>query len=106
MTNIFNDQEMVFMFFGIVIMVAVLVVRYFLKDSNVIGQQNPQSDAEMEARIAKRRLNNYSANDADHWGDYWDANNADYWSDYWDKVNTRRLCGCEDSAIGSPFDHH
>ena len=74
MTNIFNDQEMVFMFFGIVIMVAVLVVRYFLKDSNVIGQQNPQSDAEMEARIAKRRLNNYSVEDAEYWDDFWKKN--------------------------------
>ena len=61
---------MVFMFFGIVIMVAVLVVRYFLKDSNVIGQQNPQSDAEMEARVAKRRMNTTDhswLNDNDDW---------------------------------------
>jgi len=83
MTNIFNDQEMVFMFFGIVIMVAVLVVRYFLKDSNVIGQQNPQSDAEMEARIAKRRLNNYSVEDAEYWDDFWKEINED---------DIRRLC--------------
>jgi len=84
MTNIFNDQEMVFMFFGIVIMVAVLVVRYFLKDSNVIGQQNPQSDAEMEARIAKRHLNNYSADD-------------DWLSEYWKDYHAYRLTGAEDS---------
>lgn len=68
MTDVFNDQEMMIMFFGTITMVVALIAWYFLHDSNVIGQQNPQSDAEMEARVTKRRLS--KSTDDDTWLGY------------------------------------